>query len=371
MAPVTRGWQCPSATTPIPAVKSRYSRPSESQTRTPSPRTRQMGAREYVGTWYRSDHSRSVLVSTVSPSENDLGSDPFLSENLEQDGVGDAAVDDVAFGGPALQRLERRLNLGEHPPLDHAGPDQALGVLPRQCREQPPVLALDSVHVGQVDELFGDEGRGQLPGHQVRIDVVGLSGRSDPYRGDHRNEPVLLQELDGLRIDLFHLANQADVHRLTLGRPVGQPARADQVRVLAGEADGPPAVEVDQAHDLLVDLADEDHLDDVHGLRVGDPHAPDKARFLAEALHQRPDLRPAAVHDHGVDPHVAEQDDVEGEGFLQVRLLHGRAAVLDDEGLALEGADVREGLHQDLGPLYSFTVGAGHYSPRGQSPRTP
>src|SRR3970040_447380 len=138
MAPVTRGWQCPSATTPMPAVESRYSRPSESQTRTPSPRTRQMGAREYVGTWYRSDHSRSVLVSTVSPSENDLGSDPFLREDLEQDGGGEAAVDDVAFGGSALQRLERRLNLGEHSPPDHAGPDQALGVLTRQCPDKGP-----------------------------------------------------------------------------------------------------------------------------------------------------------------------------------------------------------------------------------------
>ncbi len=45
MAPVTRGWQWPSAVTAMPLVKSRYSRPSLSHTRTPSPRTRQIGAR--------------------------------------------------------------------------------------------------------------------------------------------------------------------------------------------------------------------------------------------------------------------------------------------------------------------------------------
>jgi len=42
---------------------------------------------------------------------------------------------------------------------------------------------------------------------------------------------------------------------------------------------------------------------------------------------------------------------VEGEGLLQIRLLHRRAAVLDDDGFATELPDVRERLHEDLDAL--------------------
>jgi len=45
MAPVTTGWQWPSEVTAMPVVKSRYSRPSESHTRVPSPRTIRIGVR--------------------------------------------------------------------------------------------------------------------------------------------------------------------------------------------------------------------------------------------------------------------------------------------------------------------------------------
>ena len=45
MAPVTTGWQWPSEVTAMPEVKSRYSLPSLSHTRAPSPRTSTSGVR--------------------------------------------------------------------------------------------------------------------------------------------------------------------------------------------------------------------------------------------------------------------------------------------------------------------------------------
>ena len=45
----------------------------------------------------------------------------------------DAAVDDVRLGGAALERPQRRLDLRQHPAVDHARRDQPLGVGALAC----------------------------------------------------------------------------------------------------------------------------------------------------------------------------------------------------------------------------------------------
>src|SRR5262249_29620195 len=96
---------------------------------------------------------------------------------------------------------------------------------------------------------------------------------------------------------------------------------------------------------------DQHHLHDLDRLGVGHPHAAHELRLLAELLHEGADLRPATVHDHGIDPDEVQEDDVERERLLEIRLLHGAAAVLDDDGLPAELPDVRERLQQDLDAL--------------------
>ena len=108
---------------------------------------------------------------------------------------------------------------------------------------------------------------------------------------------------------------------------------------------------IDEADDLLVDLADQHHLDDLDRLLVGDAHAAHERRLLAEPLHERADLRPAAVDDDRIDADEVQQDNVERERLLEVSLVHGGAAVLDDNGLPPELPDVRERFHEDLDPL--------------------
>ena len=82
-------------------------------------------------------------------------------------------------------------------------------------------------------------------------------------------------------------------------------------RVLTRETDGDGRVHVDRRHDLAVDLADEHHARDVERLGVGDPLAVAELRRLAEPLHQRADLRAAAVHDDRRSmPTAAHEDDV-------------------------------------------------------------
>src|SRR4029450_4688430 len=73
------------------------------------------------------------------------------------------------------------------------------------------------------------------------------------------------------------------------------------------------------------------------------------AWLLAQALHERADLRAAAVHDDRIDYDQAQQDHVQGEGLLEVRPLHRCAAVLDDDRLAAELPDIRKRLKEDVG----------------------
>ena len=59
---------------------------------------------------------------------------------------------------------------------------------------------------------------------------------------------------------------------------------------------------VDQQHDVLVDLADEHHLRDLDGRRVGHPQPVDELDREVEPLHVAGDLGTAAVDDTGFMP---------------------------------------------------------------------
>ena len=74
-----------------------------------------------------------------------------------------------------------------------------------------------------------------------------------------------------------------------------------------------------------------------------------KVPFLPIAGQRLLDLRAAAVHHHRVHADQLEQHHVLGEVLLQRGVGHGVAAVLDDDGLAVELADVGQRLGQDLG----------------------
>jgi len=107
-------------------------------------------------------------------------------------------------------------------------------------------------------------------------------------------------------------------------------------------------VAVDEADDVLVDLADEDHARHLHGRLVRDPVTVDEPGLDAEAPEVARDLGPAAVDDDRPHSHQAEQDHVLGELVLEPGRRHRRAAVLDDQGRPPEAADVRHRLEQGL-----------------------
>ena len=69
-------------------------------------------------------------------------------------------------------------------------------------------------------------------------------------------------------------------------------------------------------------------------LGVGDAQAVDELGLLAEAPHELGDLRAAAVHDDRVHADEAHEHDVLREQVGERGVVHGVAAVLDDDRLA-------------------------------------
>ena len=265
----------------------------------------------------------------------------------------DAPVDNVGAPHPLAQCPHAALHLGNHTPGDDtpfnisrhgAGPDhrdQALRVV---------AVLQDPLHVGQQHQLVGLQGSGNLAGNVVGIDVVGLPILAHSDRRQHRDVAFTPDRFDDLRVNPGDLANETQVHRFpALICRKRQLTGLDQVGVLARKADPPAAQPIDQAHDLLVDPAGQDHLHDLHGLLVGDPLAAYELPVLAQPLQHLLDGRTTAMHNHRVDTDQLEEDAVGDHSLLQFLTDHRPAAVLDDHGLAGELANVGQRLHQDGG----------------------
>ena len=126
------------------------------------------------------------------------------------------------------------------------------------------------------------------------------------------------------RVDAGHVAHEAE--------PLVAHLDLDEPGVLAREPDRERAVLVERGDDLAVDLADQRHAHDVDGLGVGDAQAVDELGLLAQPLHEVGDLRAAAVHDDRVHADEAHEHDVLREQVGERGVVHGVAAVLDDDG---------------------------------------
>src|SRR6185437_10878064 len=122
--------------------------------------------------------------------------------------------------------------------------------------------------------------------------------------------------------------------------------RGERARVLPGQAHRERAVPVDQADDVLVHRAGQDHADDLHGLRRGHPQPGGERGLHPEPAEHRVDLRAAAVHDDRAQPGVAQEHQVLRERQAQRLVGHGVTAVLDHDRLAVEPVQPGQRLDQ-------------------------
>lgn len=121
------------------------------------------------------------------------------------------------------------------------------------------------------------------------------------------------------------------------------------MRVLTGQADRERAVPVEQPDQLALHLPGQHHPYDVHGVLGGDAQPGLELADDAVPVEGGADLRAAAVHDDRLEPGVPQEDDVLGEGGLQVLVHHGVAAELDDDGLAVVPGEPGQCLDEDAG----------------------
>ena len=184
------------------------------------------------------------------------------------------------------------------------------------------------------------DGRRHVPGRHVGVDVVVAAVLADAHRGHHGDVVALDEVLEVGGVDVVDLA-----HAAKLGVELRAHERAG---VGARDAHGQVAVAVDAGHEVLVDLAHEHLAHHVHGLGRGDTLAVLELHREVQALERAVDGLAATVHDHHVDAQDLEQHDIAHDVGTQLGALHGRTAVLDDDGLAGDVLDPREGLEQHL-----------------------
>jgi hypothetical protein len=127
------------------------------------------------------------------------------------------------------------------------------------------------------------------------------------------------------------------------------PRHAKHAPVAAGQTHRATSPSLHERHDLAIDGAAQNHLDDLHDGVVGDTQAVDEARCDPEPLEGRADLGAATVHDDRAQADVFEQDDVDRERGAKLFVAHRVAAVFDHDSAIVEAPDVGKRFDQHLG----------------------
>ena len=166
---------------------------------------------------------------------------------------------------------------------------------------------------GQIDDLLRAHRHRDRHRRLVGVDIVGLAGRIGADGRDDRRQALVEQAVQPLGADMGDVADEA---QRRIARRGGQ-----QAAILAGDADRDRIVErlaVDRRDEVAVDLADQHHADDPQRLGVGDSKAVLNSGVLAHLLHQRVDLRPAAMDEHAAHADAPQQQHVLRERAVEL-----------------------------------------------------
>jgi len=271
-----------------------------------------------------------------------------------RDGVAVVRVRDSHRGRAALQRLHGGHDLLRHEPLRGR-----LGGLQFRGRthgfdERIRVVGVlvDARHVGQHDQLAAQRGRNR-GGRAVGVGVDGGELARAPTAtstaalfGEHRHRDDRdvrsgqqgRQQVVVDRLDCTRVVAAADFLPTVFDDLDRGLARAGQkLSVGAREADRVHALVLERGHEVGVEFARQDHLEDLHCGLVGEPtnHAAgglDVLGVFVEAFESIVHRRRTAVDDHHV---LAVCDEVGDVGQRALGFDRSRAADFDDDGGAL------------------------------------
>ena len=122
-----------------------------------------------------------------------------------------------------------------------------------------------------------------------------------------------------------------------------------QIAVLAGQADRAAAGLLDRGDDGLVDGAGQHHLDDLHGSCVGDAQPVEELALDPQALSSIwPICGPPPWTTMGLSPTLSSTMS-RAKAARSVRIDHGMAAVLDDDGLVVVTPQKGQGFGEGAG----------------------
>ena len=201
---------------------------------------------------------------------------------------------------------------------------------------------------------MGADGRGDVAGGDVGVHVVAATVLANGDGGDDGNVVVGHQILDERRVDARDLAHTPQPRIGLLGH--------DDAGVGARHAHAHVAMGVHGLHQLLVHFAREHHAHKIHGVVGGDALAVDELHRQIELGEGAVDGLAAPMDEHRVHAQDLQKHDVGHDLGSQLGVLHGRAAVLDDDGLARHLLEPWHGLVEDLAGAYGYALGASFVS---------
>jgi len=274
------------------------------------------------------------------------------------------AINNMCRLHAAFYRIQRARDLRQHATVDRAVGDERIHILGGQAGQHLLVLVHHAGNVGEQNQLFSLQCLSHFACHEVGVDVVRRAIVAHAYWRDDGNEIAAEHKLEHVGLDAGHFANLTDIDFLhhTVGIFVRQrhALGADQVGVFPGETNGTTTVLVNQIDDGLIHQAAEHHFHHIHGLAVGDAHAVDELRHLADFLQQVTNLRTTAVHHHRVQANGFHQHDVTCKRMLQLRIGHGVTTVFDHDGGAVEALNIGQCFGQNLGDVKSCILRESH-----------
>ena len=281
-----------------------------------------------------------------------FGADAAVGVDFEQEGVAEAAVDDVDFADAFIEGFEAAFDFGDHAAFDRAFADQFAGLGGGERMDERFRIVLfhaDAVDITEEDQLFSAERGGDGGGGGVGIDVEFAAVGGEAHGGDDGDLAGVAEVFDRGAVDA---GDTADVAEVDLAAGVifqcGLLAEQDVGRAEV-ERHGAAAEIFDLFGDLLAGFVGQNFLDDFERGVVGIAAALDESRDQPGGIHGATDGRATAVNDDRPHADAFHEDDVDEQMPQGVGIFHHAAAELDDGDLIAEAADPAEGFDQHVG----------------------
>mmetsp|Transcript_25698 Transcript_25698/g.40521 ORF Transcript_25698/g.40521 Transcript_25698/m.40521 type:complete len:236 (-) Transcript_25698:338-1045(-) len=226
-----------------------------------------------------------------------------------------AAIHDHRCLCPCAHGPDRGHQLGDHAARDGPVRLQPCHLVQLDLAQELLVLVQHAGHVREQQQPGGAQRARDRAGGGVGIDVQRLPLRGDAHGGDHRDQPRRDHVLDQLYIDRNWLSNKTQVKgRAEAGAGVGdhllQLLGQDQVVVLAGEPQRPPARAFDTGYNILIYGPRKHHLSNPNCILISDPQPLNKCTFNVQFFQHLGNLGATTMHNHWIHSTLLQEHNI-------------------------------------------------------------